>query len=230
VHRIVTLLYLIFVRVLGWLWLVSRSAASKNVELLVLRHEIAVLRRANPKPRLDWADRAVLAALIRLLPRNLRAHRLVTPSTVLRWHRRLVTRTWTYPPPRPAAGQYRDRHADRASCEGESLLGYKRARVNCSSSVTGSASRRSAESSRPCGSRQHHSDRPIPHGGSLCAPRQRQCWPATSFTWTPAVTLQRWYCFFVMEVSSRYAHILGVTAPRRCMDSAADPEPSDGPR
>jgi hypothetical protein len=72
------LLYLIFVRVLGWLWLVGRSSASKNVELLVLRHEVAVLRRANPKPRLDWADRAVLAALIRLLPPNAAPVRLVT--------------------------------------------------------------------------------------------------------------------------------------------------------
>jgi hypothetical protein len=62
------LLYLIFVRVLGWRWLLGRSSASKNVELLVLRHEVAVLRRANPQPRLDWTDRAVLAALIRLLP------------------------------------------------------------------------------------------------------------------------------------------------------------------
>jgi putative transposase len=89
--------YLIFVRLCCWLVLLGRSSASKNEELLVLRHEVAVLRRTQPTPRLDWADRAVMAALIRLLPGKLRIHRLVTPGTVLRWHRRLVTRKWTYP-------------------------------------------------------------------------------------------------------------------------------------
>lgn len=91
------MLYLIFVRLCGWLVLLGRSSESKNAELLILRHEVAVLRRTRPRPRLDWADRAVMATLIRLLPWSLRVHRLVTPETVLRWHRRLVTRKWTYP-------------------------------------------------------------------------------------------------------------------------------------
>ena len=71
------LLYLIFSRLLGSLTLLSRATASKDIELLVLRHEVAVLRRTNPKPRLDWADRALFAALIRRLPAPLRGHRLV---------------------------------------------------------------------------------------------------------------------------------------------------------
>ena len=80
-----------------WLVLLARPSASNDAGLLVLRHEVAVLRRTHPTLRLDWADRAVMAALIRLLPGRLRAHRLVTPDTVLRWHRRLVTQKWTYP-------------------------------------------------------------------------------------------------------------------------------------
>ena len=78
------LLYLMLVRLGDWLVLLSRSTASKDAELLVLRHEVAVLRRTKPRPRLDWADRAILTALIRLLPRDLQMCRLVTPGTVLR--------------------------------------------------------------------------------------------------------------------------------------------------
>jgi putative transposase len=81
------LLYLIVSQLLSWLTLLGRTTSSEDIELLVLRHEVAVLRRTNPRPRLDWADRAVLAALSRCLSPNLRGHRLVTPATVLRWHR-----------------------------------------------------------------------------------------------------------------------------------------------
>jgi putative transposase len=91
------LVYLIFGGLGGRLVLLGRSSAAEDVELVVLRHEVAVLRRTNPRPRLDWADRAMLAALVRRLPLLLSEHRLVTSGTVLRWHRRLVTRKWTYP-------------------------------------------------------------------------------------------------------------------------------------
>jgi hypothetical protein len=97
VIRVSALLYLIFVRLCGWMVLLSRSSTSKDGELPMLRHAVAMLRRANPRPRLNWADRAVLAALTPLLPTRLRAHRLVAPGTVLRWHRRRIARKWTYP-------------------------------------------------------------------------------------------------------------------------------------
>jgi putative transposase len=95
------------VRVLGWLVLLTRSDATKNIEILVLRHEIAVLRRQSAPPKLSWTDRALLSAMSRLLPRRLRLHRIVSPRTLLRWHTHLVARRWTYPrrPGRPSVQQ-----------------------------------------------------------------------------------------------------------------------------
>src|SRR4051794_14620385 len=90
------LLYLAFRRTTEWLALLARGSAAKDVEILVLRHENAILRRANPRPRMDWADSATLGALVSLLPRQLMTHRLVSPATILAWHRRLVDRHWTY--------------------------------------------------------------------------------------------------------------------------------------
>jgi hypothetical protein len=132
------LLYLTFVRLCSWLVLLGRSPASKDVELLVLRHEVAVLRRGNPRPRLDWADRAVLAALIRQLPRRLRAHRLVTPGTVLRWHRRLVRKKQTYPnhTGRPPVSAEITALTGRLATE-NSTWGYQRIQGSCSSLATG---------------------------------------------------------------------------------------------
>ena len=101
------LLYLIAIGAFGWLVLPGRGQAPKNAEIMVLRHEVTVLRRQVARPKPDWADKAVLAALAGQLPAVLRAHRLVTPGTLLAWHRRLITRRWTYPgrPGRPGTSQ-----------------------------------------------------------------------------------------------------------------------------
>jgi transposase InsO family protein len=207
------LLYLIFVRLCGWLVLLSRSSASKNAELLVLRHEVAVLRRTHPRPRLDWADRAVLATLIRLLPARLRRHRLVTPGTVLRWHRRLITRTWTEPQPdRTAAGQRRDRSADRAARHREQRLGIQedpRRTAQARPPVSASTIRRVPRALRipPAPQRRTGTTwRQFLH-------TQASTMLATDFFHVDcAVTLQRLYCLFVMEIGTRYVHILGITA------------------
>src|SRR3954466_14229904 len=121
------LLYLIFSQLLSWLALLPRASSSKDIELLVLRHAVAVLRRTNPKPHLDWADRALFTALIQRLPALLRGHRLVTPATVLRWHRRLVAKKWTYPnrSGRPPVDPTITALIERMACENQTW-GYQR--------------------------------------------------------------------------------------------------------
>src|SRR5215469_13655890 len=85
-------------RVFAWLVLLARSSAARDVEILILRHEVTVLRRQIATPRPGWPDRAVLAALARLLPRVLRCHRILSPRTLPPWHQRLVRQKWTQPP------------------------------------------------------------------------------------------------------------------------------------
>jgi transposase len=108
------LAYIAVLRMFGWLALLARSDRAKDAEILILRHQVAVLQRQVKTPRLSWADRAVLAALARLLPgRQVRQLRLIiSPRTLLRWHAHLVRRHWAYP--RRGPGRPRTRATVRA--------------------------------------------------------------------------------------------------------------------
>ncbi len=122
------LLYLILWQLTGWLGLLARSQVSKDVELLVLRHEVVVLRRQVARPCPSWPDRAVLSALTRLLPKQRRRHRLVTPETLPRWHRQLLKRHWTKPhrpPGRPSTPPQLRRLIERMAAENPTW-GYRR--------------------------------------------------------------------------------------------------------
>jgi len=207
---LVRLIYRSLVALLSWFALSARSSASKNAEILVLRHEVAVLRRGNPKPRIDWADRALLAGLVRTLPKALRAHRIVTPGTLLRWHRRLVTRKWTQPkaPGRPPlAGELAELIVKLAKDNPSWGVVRVQGELRRLGHRIGAGTIRKILRSHRIPPRAVRDDRwrtfLRAHAATILA--------VDFFHIDCAVTLTRLYVAFVIEHHTRHVHLLGIT-------------------
>ena len=223
----VRLLYLIMIRVFGWLSLLGRGQASRDAEIMMLRHEVMMLQRQAARPKPDWAGRAVLAALARLLPAALRVRQLVTPGTVLAWHRRLLTRTWTYPgrPGRPAAStEIRDLALRLA--RGNPAWGYRRVHGE----LTRLGHHVSEATVRPILRIRRYRPTPRDLGTSWRAFLRVRAGGllACDFFTVDTIFLSRLYVLLVMEAATRRVHILGDRPPRRRVDRSAGPQP--GPR
>jgi putative transposase len=170
-------IYLALGRVLELVMLCCRSTEAKEIEILVLRHELAILRRQHPRPRLQPKDRALLAALSRRLPRACWSVFLVKPETLLAWHRRLVRRRWTYPsaprgrPPVPDPVQQLVVRLSRENPR----WGYQRIRgelLRLGCQISASSIRRVL----PCASSTSHLGRPPPaHRGDAAAVTALHC-------------------------------------------------------
>jgi transposase InsO family protein len=206
----VSLAYRLLVTVLSWLALLARSSSSKNAEILALRHEVAVLRRTNSRPRMSWTDRAMLAALTRIMPNGLRALRIVTPGTLLRWHRRLVAAKWHQPRP-PGRPPIPDelvalilRLARENTRWGVVRIQGELRRLG--HLVAASTIRKILRAHRippPSGHDESWSVFLRAHAATLLA--------ADFFHVDCAFTLSRLYVAFVIELQTRRVHLLGIT-------------------
>ncbi|MEV0830101.1 integrase core domain-containing protein [Nonomuraea rubra] len=206
------LLYLIVLRVFGWIVLLARSQAFKDAEILVLRHQLGVLRRQVAVPRPSWADRAILSALARLLPRRQRCHLFVTPRTLLRWHADLVKRRWTYPkhvPGRPPIRPTIRALVLRLAAENPDW-GYRR----IAGQIAGLGRKVSPATVWAILKRAGFDPAPR-RGGPTWAQFLKALASgilACDFFSVETVMLVRLYCFAVVEHASRRVHVLGVTA------------------
>ncbi|GAA1287828.1 hypothetical protein Psi02_70220 [Planotetraspora silvatica] len=206
------LLYLIALRVFGWIALLARSQTSKDAEILALRHQLAVLRRQVATPRSSWADRAILSALTRLLPQSRRRHLFVTPRTLLRWHAELVKRRWTFPkrgPGRPPTRPTIRALVLRLAAENPTW-GYQRI-----AGQIASLGRKVSPATVWTIVKKAGFDPAPRRSGPTWAQflkAQASGFLACDFFHVETITLARLYCFAVVEHAARRVHVLGVTA------------------